>query len=263
MQSIRLHIVRSWKMCRRMLIFLEVLKMMKKRIQEAMTYFSVGERLLWLFSVGMILLSFAAFDRENHVTLAASIVGVTSLIFNAKGNPFGQFLMIVFSSLYGYISYAFSYYGEMITYMGMTAPMALFALIAWLKNPYQGKRSEVAVNRIHRRETGWMLLLTALVTLVFYFVLSAFDTSWLLPSTLSVTTSFIAVYLTFRRSPYFALAYAANDVVLILLWSLAALEERSYVSVIICFAMFLINDLYGFASWLNMQKRQCAQERMA
>ena len=78
----------------------------------------------------------------------------------------------------------------------------------------------------------------------------------MLPSTLSVTTSFIAVYLTFRRSPWFALAYAANDIVLIVLWILAALQDISYVSVIVCFAVFLVNDLYGFFSWLKMEKSQ-------
>ena len=46
-------------------------------------------------------------------------------------------------------------------------------------------------------------------------------------STLSVTTNFIAAYLTFRCGPYFALAYAAKDVVLILLWTLAAVEDIS------------------------------------
>jgi nicotinamide riboside transporter PnuC len=75
-------------------------------------------------------------------------------------------------------------------------------------------------------------------------------------STLSVTTSFIAVYLTFRRSPYFALAYAANDIVLIVLWILAATKDVSYLSVMICFVLFLVNDVYGYISWRKMEQRQ-------
>ena len=223
------------------------------------TYFSKGELTLWGSSAGLILISFFLFDRVNFMTLAASLIGTTSLIFNAKGNPIGQALMIVFSLLYGLISYTFSYFGEMITYLGMTGPMALFALISWLRNPYKGNHAEVAVNRLGSRELALMYVLTALVTLGFYFVLDYFNTANMIPSTLSVTTSFIAVYLTFRRSPYFALAYAANDVVLIILWVLAAKEDISYLSVIICFVMFLVNDLYGFVSWKWMEKRQmCA-----
>lgn len=219
-------------------------------------YFSKSELILWSNSVVLILVSFLIFDRVNYMTLAASLIGVTSLIFNAKGNPFGQALMIVFSLLYGAISYTFSYFGEMITYLGMTGPMALFALIAWLRNPYKGNHAEVAVNRIGKWESVFMYVLTTVVTVVFYFILDHFNTANMIPSTISVTTSFIAVYLTFRRSPYFALAYAANDVVLIVLWILAARENIRYLSVIICFVLFLVNDLYGFLNWKRMEQRQ-------
>ena len=227
-------------------------------MKKLTAYFSKGELALWGCSAGLILISFVLFDRVNFMTLAASLIGTTSLIFNAKGNPIGQALMVVFSLLYGVISYSFSYYGEMITYLGMTGPMALFALISWLRNPYNGNHAEVAVNRIGKWEYAGMYVLTVVVTGGFYFILDHFDTANILPSTLSVTTSFIAVYLTFRRSPYFALAYAANDVVLIVMWALAAVEDISYLSVIICFVMFLVNDLYGFASWKRMEKRQMA-----
>ena len=227
-------------------------------MKKLTAYFSMGELMLWGGSVGLILASFLVFDRVNFMTLAASLIGATSLIFNAKGNPIGQALMIIFSLLYGMISYTFAYYGEMITYLGMTAPMALFALITWLRNPYRGNRAEVTVNRIGKWELCGMYALTAVVTVGFYFILDYFETANMIPSTLSVSTSFIAVYLTFRRSPYFALAYAANDVVLIVLWTLAAAEDVSYLSVIICFVMFLVNDLYGFVNWKRMEKRQMA-----
>lgn len=207
-------------------------------------------------SVVVIIISFLIFDRVNTMTLTASLIGVTSLIFNAKGNPIGQALMIIFSLLYGIISYHFSYYGEMVTYLEMTAPMALFALISWLRNPYQGNKAEVAVNRLGATEWLLMLILSGVVTIVFHFILDHFDTANILPSTLSVTTSFIAVYLTFRRSPYFALAYAANDIVLILLWSLASIHDIGYLSVMICFLIFLVNDIYGFVSWRKMERRQ-------
>ena len=207
-------------------------------------------------SVVVIIISFLIFDRVNTMTLTASLIGVTSLFFNAKGNPIGQALMIIFSLLYGIISYHFSYYGEMVTYLEMTAPMALFALISWLRNPYQGNKAEVAVNRLGATEWLLMLILSGVVTIVFHFILDHFDTANILPSTLSVTTSFIAVYLTFRRSPYFALAYAANDIVLILLWSLASIHDIGYFSVMICFLMFLVNDIYGFVSWRKMERRQ-------
>ena len=225
-------------------------------MKKLLSYFSKIEIILWISSVTFIILSFLAFDRTNYLTLIASLIGVTSLIFNAKGNPLGQMLMVIFSLLYGIISYTFAYYGEMITYLGMTMPMAVFALISWLRNPYKGNRAEVKVNSISTLEQIFMWLATAIVTIVFYFILEHFNTANIIPSTLSVTTSFLAVYLTFRRSPYFALAYAANDIILIALWVMASIEDIRYISVVVCFVAFLFNDIYGFISWQKMKKRQ-------
>lgn len=222
-------------------------------------YFTKSEILLWLCSLLFIVGSFIIFDRENYLTLSASVIGATSLIFNAKGNPFGQVLMIIFSILYGVISYSFAYYGEMITYLGMTAPMALFSLIAWLKNPYKGNKAEVAVNKINASEYVLLAFLTVVVTIAFYFILKASNTANIIPSTISVSTSFIAVYLTFRRSPYFAIGYAANDIVLIVLWIMASFKNLSYLSVVVCFIAFLLNDAYGFVNWKRMYKKQNLQ----
>lgn len=225
-------------------------------IKRLHRYFSKTEILLWCFSVLFIAVSFIFFNSESYLTLTASVIGVTSLIFNAKGNPAGQFLMIIFSIMYAVISFTFSYYGEMITYLGMTAPMAVFALIAWLRHPYNGHKSQVRVNCLRRKELIFISVLTTAVTVIFYFVLKAFNTANIIPSTISVTTSFLAAYLTFRRSAYFALAYAANDIVLTVMWTLAAVTDISYLSVIVCFVMFLINDIYGFTNWIKMRQYQ-------
>ena len=221
-----------------------------------LNYFSKGEKALWGCSVALVLAAFVLFDRENYMTLTASLIGVTSLIFLAKGNPIGQALMVIFSLLYGIISYTFAYYGEMVTYLGMTMPMAVLALAEWLRNPFQGKKSEVAVQRVTWPQVRKMLVLTVIVTVAFYFILEFFHTANLLPSTLSITTSFVAAYLTYLRSPYYALAYATNDLVLIVLWVLASLTDPRYVSVTVCFGAFFFNDMYGFISWRSMERRQ-------
>jgi len=238
-----------------MLLFLSERKNMKL-IKIIKSYFTRTELILGLSSLLLITASFLIFDRGNLITLIASLTGAVSILFNSKGNPFGQILMIVFSLIYGYISFSFRYYGEMMTYLGMTMPMAVMALISWLKHPYKDNRSEVEVGHVGRSELGFMFLLAIAVTVIFYFLLDHFETANLYPSTLSVTTSFIAVYLTFRRSPYFSIAYALNDIVLIVLWSLAGFEDTKYISVAVCFIAFLFNDCYCFISWKAMGKRQ-------
>lgn len=219
-------------------------------------YFSRGEKALWLLSVFMIALSTLLFDKGGYGSMISSVMGVTAIIFIAKGNPIGQLLMVIFSITYGVISYAVAYYGEMATYLGMTAPMAVFSLLVWLKNPYKGRRSEVKVSVLRGKDWGFLALSTVVVTAVFYFILKYFNTASLIVSTFSVSTSYAAAYLTMKRSPYFAIAYALNDVVLIVLWIIASLSNVSYLSVVICFVAFLFNDTYSYVSWRRMEKRQ-------
>ncbi len=225
---------------------------MKKNVFLSLTKFEIC---LWVSSMIVMVIGFV-FNPENGVLdLVASLIGVTALIFVAKGHVLGQMLTIVFALLYGIAALEQKYYGEMITYIGMSAPMALASLISWIRHPYKDT-SEVKVSSLTKKSFLLLLLFTAAVTIAFYFILDALNTSRLVVSTLSVATSFLAVGLTFLRSPYYALAYSANDIVLIILWVLASVNDPSCRVMTACFVMFLFNDLYGFYNWRRMKKRQ-------
>lgn len=226
------------------------------KIKEAILSLTTFERVLWFGSMGLILLSYCLGREFDGLVLLASLVGATMLIFVSKGEPFGQVMAILFALLYGYISWRLRYYGEMITYLGMSAPMAALALFSWLRNPFQQGKSQVRVEKLNTAKMALLVLITLLVTWLFYFILKWLNTPNLMLSTVSITTSFLAVGLTFLRSPFYALAYAANDLVLIGLWVLAGERDASCWPMVTCFVVFLINDLYGFFNWCRMRVRQ-------
>lgn len=214
------------------------------------------DRLLWICSLAAVLISNILPGQLDILTLAAALIGVTSLIFAAKGNVWAQILMIVFSILYGIISYRFRYWGEMITYLGMTLPMAVWSTVTWIRNPSADNGSEVEIQRLNRKHIGGLVLFTAAVTVVFYYILKSLGTPNMVFSTVSVTTSFLAASLTMLRSSYYALGYAANDIVLIVLWILASLKDPAYIPVVVNFSIFFLNDMYGFISWKKREIRQ-------
>lgn len=229
---------------------------MKYHFSNPFATLTRAEWLLWCGSLLLITLTLLLTGECDLMVLAALLIGATALIFVSKGDPLGQALSVVFSIVYAVISFRLRYWGEMITYLGMTAPMALASLIAWLRHPFAEDKAEVQVARISRRAWICLPLLTLGVTALFYFILRAFDTPQLAWSTVSIATSFTACALTFLRSQYYALAYAANDVVLIILWYCAALQAPAYYPMILCFVIFLVNDLYGFVNWRRIRQRQ-------
>lgn len=209
---------------------------------------------LWIFSLIVVAGSFFIGGADNYLTLTASLVGVTALIFVSKGDATGQILTVIFSILYAIISYSLDYYGEMITYLGMTMPIALMSVVSWIRNPYDEK--EVKVAHLSKGQTLKVFILAMIVTFLFYFVLKYFGTANLIVSTISITTSFLASFFMYLRSSAYALSYAANDIVLIILWLMASIDNISYLPMIACFVMFFINDMYGFFNWRKMKRRQ-------
>ncbi len=225
--------------------------------------FKPFEIAIWLSSVTAILLSFFLAHNSDYLTLAASLVGTTSLIFIAKGNVIGQFIIIVFAVFYGIISYYRRYYGEMITYLGMSAPIAIVSVVTWLRNSYNGDRTAIKINTIRAKEYALLAVLTAGVTVAFYFILRALGNASLITSTISIATSFLAAYLTMRRCEFYALAYGLNDIVLIVLWSIAAYDSIEYLPMVVCFVVFLVNDMYGFINWSATKRRQAREKNAA
>lgn len=214
------------------------------------------ELILWLSSVAVIVLSFIVGSSRDVLTIIASLIGVTALIFVSKGDVLGQVLTVVFSLFYAVISFRFRYYGEMITYLGMTAPIAVLSAVSWFKNPYENGKNEVKIAKLTKVKTIVLMLLTVAVTVLFHFILKYFNNANLFMSTVSIATSFSASALMLLRSPYYAVAYACNDVVLVILWIMASMEDISFLPMIVCFAIFLINDIYGFFNWRKMSRKQ-------
>lgn len=209
---------------------------------------------IWISSLCIIFISFVLFKTNDMMTLIASLIGATALIFVGKGDALGQLLTMVFALFYSIISYECRYYGEMMTYAGMTLPSALFALIEWLRHPYS--QNEVKVKSLTYKDLLFLFISAIVVTIVFGYILVYFDTANIVWSIMSVTTSYIASMLTILRSPYYAIAYCFNDIILIILWILASMNNINYIPMILCFIIFFINDSLGFIQWQNMKKRQ-------
>ena len=211
---------------------------------------------LWLGSLLVVILSNVQSGDVDLLVLTAACIGITSLIFAAKGNAWSQILMIAFSLLYGIISWRFRYWGEMITYWGMTMPMAIWSAITWSKNP-ASSGAEVAIQKLNAKHIWWLVMFGSAATGIFCVILRALHTPNLVFSTVSVATSFAAAALTMLRSSYYALGYASNDLVLIILWVLASMENPVYIPVAVNFTIFFFNDMYGFFCWKKRESPAC------
>ena len=119
---------------------------------------------LWLCSLAVVAVSNFLGGDVDPLTLIAALTGVTALMLAAKGQVFAQYLMIVFCLLYGAISCRFRYWGEMLTYLGMSLPMAVWSAVTWRRNTAHEAGSAVAIRRLTGRDMALLVLATAAVT---------------------------------------------------------------------------------------------------
>ena len=140
---------------------------------------------LWLTSVIVVCISFIVPQEKDYLNLISSLIGVTALIYVAKGYVIGQVLCLVFALFYGTISLYFRYFGEVIICLCMSAPLSIMAIISWLKHPYQDTK-EVTVCKMTKSQCIVMWTLGVIVTCIFYFILKYFDTSNLIFSTIHI-----------------------------------------------------------------------------
>lgn len=125
------------------------------------------------------------------------------------------------------------------------------------ENARNSSDGTVEIRKITRKGAGVLVLCNVAVTIAFYILLKKLNTPNLIFSTISVVTSFFAASLTMLRSSYYALGYASNDIVLIILWILASIKDPGYIPVVVNFLIFILNDMYGFICWKKRETAQC------
>lgn len=218
---------------------------------SARALFELG--ILFFGSIALVLAFFLQPGEKNYLSLFTSLLGMVAILMVAKGMIIGQYFTFVYGLLYALLSYLSGYYGECILCAVTILPSATLAVISWTRHPSK-ERGKVKVNKLSKKEYLSVCLGAVALTFAAYFVLRALHTEELVVSTVSFVTSLSAAYLLIRRSPFYALCYIANDLVLIALWSLALARGECVLPSVICFCIFLVNDSYGFFNWRRRGK---------
>ena len=226
---------------------------MKKNFKN----WNLFEILLLTISFSVITLCFIILPNKNWLSFISSLLGVFAVLLVAKGIVWAPVVNLVYGIFYIIISITQRYYGEAIIYGLVMTPLYIFSIVTWLKNRNDENENVVKVNKIKGIEYLYLSIATVILSITFYFVLKLLSTNELIVSTFSFTSSAFATYLMLRRCSYYAIGFIVDDVVSIVLWSLSVVNTGTgYIPSVLCFCIFLINDVYGFIHWKIEEKKQ-------
>lgn len=208
-----------------------------------------------LFEIILLIISFiliivsGVICRSEVLTICASVSGVLCALLQAKGKVISQFVGLIEAVLYSIVSFKNQFYGEVIIYVTIMAPLYIMGIISWIRNKNE-ETNTVNKNTILLKEWIILTIVNIIVFIGLYYILKYFNTSQLFVSTLSMTTSLTATYLIARRSKYSFVFYILNDVILLLLWGLPIIKgDFTLIPMIISPTILLTEDIYGWKNW--------------
>jgi len=197
--------------------------------------------------------------NSHMLEIILSIIMPVSSILAAKGRIESRFLALAIGVLYIVVTYWASLYGEVIIVALVFMPIKAYGLLNWLRNRSKKSGSEniIVISKTGGREVVIVLVVHALLAVGLYFLLDAFNTAFLVVSTLSATINAMGTWFLARRSVLAFPVYLILDFVQLALWLLVVLGGDTNAMVLVSsMAIFAVVDTYGWIAWSRLRKRQ-------
>ena len=218
----------------------------------------------WFLIIGTTVVSaVSSVVAGNWDTLGfiVAVTGIINLVLCARGNIWNYAFGIVYNAIYVYISWKSRLYADSAIYLLYYLPMQFIGWFSWKKNQNQ---ESGAVNAVHlTRRTALVLLLVAAVLIpVFAWILglpAIGDSQPWLDATTTVV-SILAMYMMVKAIAEQWYIWIVLDAVQVVKWTIATVRGEEHAALmLVMFAFFLANAVYGLIQWNGLAKQSSAR----
>ena len=217
----------------------------------------------WFLILGTTLVSILSSllgDGWDTLGFIVAVTGIINLVLCAKGNIWNYLFGIIYNAIYVYISWKSRLYADSGIYLLYYLPMQFIGWINWKKNQNQDSG---AVNAIHLTRRMALLLLAAAAVLIplFAWLLSqpfiGDSQPWLDAATTVV--SILAMYMMVKAVAEQWYIWIVLDAAQVIKWTIATLRGEEHAALmLVMFAFFLANAVYGLIQWNGLAKQSSA-----
>jgi len=218
----------------------------------------------WFLILGTTLVSIvSSLLGEGWDTLGfiVAVTGIVNLVLCARGNIWNYIFGIIYNAIYVYISWKSRLYADSAIYLLYYLPMQFVGWFSWKKNQNQDSG---AVNVQHLNKRMALLLLVAAAVLIptFAWVLglpAIGDSQPWLDATTTVV-SILAMYMMVKAIAEQWYIWIALDAMQVVKWAIATIQGEEHAALmLVMFAFFLANAVYGLIQWNRLAKQASAQ----
>ena len=218
----------------------------------------------WILILGTTIVSIASsLLGEGWDTLGfiVAVTGIINLVLCAKGNIWNYAFGIIYNAIYVYIAWHSKLYADSAIYLLYYLPMQFVGWAQWKKNQNQ---ESGAVNAQHLTSKMALMLLAAAAVLIPFFAwilgLPAIGDSqpWL--DSVTTVVSILAMFMMVKAIAEQWYIWIILDAVQTVKWLIATIRGDQHAALmLVMFAFFLANAIYGLIQWNGLAKRSSDQ----
>ena len=220
----------------------------------------------WFLILGTTAVSIASSllgEGWDTIGFIVAVTGIINLVLCAKGNIWNYAFGIVYNAIYVYIAWHSKLYADAAIYLLYYLPMQFVGWAQWKKN--QDEESG-AVNAVHlTRRQAFILLAAAVLIPLFAWILSLPAIGDAQPWLDAVTTvvSILAMYMMVKAIAEQWLIWIVLDAAQVVKWTVATVRGEAHAALmLVMFAFFLANAVYGLIQWNGLAKRASDRPRL-
>ena len=233
---------------------------MKEKLKAFFKSFTTFD-IVFLAVAYPVLITVSILCGSDALTIIYTLIAVSGVFLLSKGIFFAPIVLTVAYTLYAILSYQNGLYGETIIYCALLIPLQIATIVLWFTKKKK-ESDKFVIARVSWRHLMAVLSAGLILGVGAYFLLQAFNTKYLILSTLILVVCTLSNYFTLIKSEYGFIGFILNNLLFCLLWILPLIQgEINGISILPMVGsgiLFTVNNIRGVIQWINMKKQQKA-----
>lgn len=210
----------------------------------------------WLIIANIAILALSIYTNSSLLSIISAMCGITCTIFISKKMIANYLFGIINSSIYAYLAYQATLYGDCMLNLFYYVPMDIFGCYLWIKAKKKNDDEELDVRKLNLNQLViWTIGAITGVAIYAYFLNNLGDLHPILDSASTVLAITAMLLMVKRYVEQWYLWIIVNSIS-IFMWYLTIQNGTGNYATLIQWILYLCNSLFGTFNWVKASKKR-------
>ncbi len=208
---------------------------------------------VWLFISTITMIGLSIVWKDSPIALISGVTGIIGVVLCAKGKISTYFYATINVALYAWICFQNGLYGEVMLNAFYFIPMNIVGFMLW--NKKKDDDGNVEAKALTKKQLIILSVGLFVAIVLYYQLLKSLGGNLQLIDSITTVTSVMALLLQVLRYKEQWLIWILVNLVSIVMWVMLLNTSEGSISMIVMWAAYLINSIYGYINWNKLNKK--------